>query len=233
MNNSAEFGSSVTGLLASGLTPLRVLWFQFVEYLPLILGAALALIVGFFIASVIGRLTTRIVRSTGVDTWVQRAGINEQFRLRDGSSYALLSGMVGSIVKWLIILATLGVAADILNMPQVNEFIGQIFAYIPNVIVAVIILTVGFLGSSYAAELIRNMRATLPGNRDAVATFARYSILVFSVMAALTQLRIVPNLIEILFAGLVFALALAFGLGGREQASEALRDLRQQAQPQQ
>lgn len=215
-------------LLANGLSPLRALWFQFIEYIPQLFGAAIILAVGWVLAVFVGKLTTRVVASTGVDSLVQNSGINAQFNLPDGSRYALLSGMVGSILKWLIVLATVGVAADALNMSQVNEFVSQIFAYVPNVIVAVIILTVGILGSQFAATIIQGY-ARIPGNRDAIAAFVRYAILTFSVMAALTQLRIVPNLIEILFAGLVFALALAFGLGGREHAKDAIARMRERA----
>lgn len=229
--NTDTFGASVGGLLTSGLTPLRVVWFEFVEYLPQLLGAAIALIIGIFVASVIGRLTTRLVRATGVDRMVRDSGLNERFQMTAASNYAILSGMVGSIVKWLIILATIGVAADILNMPQVNAFLGQIFGYIPNVIVAVIILTVGVLASQYAASFVYSVRTSLLGeNRDLAASVVRYGIITFAALAALTQLRIVPNLIEILFAGLVLALALAFGLGGRDVAGEALRAARRQAQ---
>lgn len=227
------FGMSVRELLAEGVSPLQTLWLQFIEYLPQIIAAAIILAVGWFIASLIGRLTTRVVRWTGVDAWVERTGINERLRLDAGSRYTILSGMVGSLVKWLVVLAVIGVAADAANLPQVSEFVGSIFAYIPNVVVAVIILAVGVVGAQYAADfLVTGITASrFPvGNRQIVANVAKYAIITFAIMAALTQLGIVPNLIQILFGGLVLALAIAFGLGGREHANDAIRRMRQQAQ---
>lgn len=219
-------------LLAGGLDPVRALWFQFVQYLPQIVAAVIIVAVGWFVASLLGRLATKIVQMTGVDQWVNRTGINERLSIDTGSRYALLSGMIGSFVKWLIILAVIGVAADAMNLPQVNEFIGAVFAYIPNVIVAVIILAIGLVGAQYAADFVVtgiDISRYPVANRQIIASVAKYAIIVFAIMAALTQLRIVPNLIEILFAGLVLALALAFGLGGRDHANEAIARLKQQA----
>lgn len=221
--------NTMNDVLAQGLTPLKVLWFQFIAVVPQLIGAAIIVALGWVAAVFVGRLTTRVVASTGVDTLVQRSGLNTQLKLSDGSRYALLSGMVGTIVQWLIILATLGIAADALNMPQVSQFVGQIFAYVPNIIVAVIVLTVGIIGSQFAANIVRSGVGQFPGNRETIASVVRYAILTFSVMAALTQLRIVPNLIEILFAGLVFGLALAFGLGGRDHARDAIARMREGA----
>src|SRR3954462_8203620 len=105
MNSSATGFGSVTGLLAAGLNPLQLLWFQFVQYIPQIIAAAVILLVGWALGVIFGDLATRLVRYTGVDNWVKRARLNERLQLEHGSRYALLSGIVGSFVKWLIILA--------------------------------------------------------------------------------------------------------------------------------
>jgi hypothetical protein len=232
MNTGASGGlTSVMAMLAAGLNPLQALWFQFVQYIPQIIAAIIILAVGWALGVVIGGLVTRVVRFSGVDNWVKKAGLNERFKLQHGSQYALLSGLVGSFVKWLIILAAIGVAAGAANLPQIGQFVGAIFAYIPNVIVAVIILAIGFAGATFASDFVAAGVARFPvGNRDMIASIVRYAIIIFSIMAALTQLQIVPNLIQILFAGLVLALALAFGLGGRDHANDAIRRLREQTQ---
>lgn len=232
MNTTATGFGSVMGLLAAGLNPVQVLWFQFVQYIPQIIAAVIILLVGWALGVIFGDVATRIVRYTGVDNWVKRAGLNERLQIEHGSRYALLSGIVGSFIKWLIILAAVGVAADAANMPQVGQFVGAIFGYIPNVIVAIVILAVGFVGATYASDFVAagvSMSRFPVANRDTMAVIIKYAIMVFAIMAALTQLQIVPNLIQILFAGLVLALALAFGLGGRDHADDAIRRLREQA----
>lgn len=214
-------------------TYLQSLWLRFIDFLPQLVGAIIVLILGWIIAAIVAMVVRRIVQFTGIDGWVKRTGLNERLRLRDGSNYALVSNFVASVVKWVIILGTVGLAADMLGLAGVRAFTGTILAYIPNVIVAVVILSIGMIAAQFAAEFVSAGAAStqMPGaNRKILAAVARYSIMVFAIMAALTQLNIVPQLIEIAFAGLVFALALAFGMGGREHASRWIEQLRSRTQ---
>ncbi len=232
MNTETAGAGSIMSLLASGLNPVLALWYQFIQYIPQLVAAAVILLVGWALGVILGDLATRFVKYTGIDNWVKSTGLNERLRIEHGSRYAMLSGIVGSFVKWLVILAAIGVAADAANLPQVGLFIGAIFSYIPNVIVAIVILVVGFIGATYAYDFAQagmGISMLSDNNRGTVAGIIRYAIIVFAIMAALTQLQIVPNLIQILFAGLVLALALAFGLGGRDHANDAIRRLREQA----
>ncbi len=223
---------SVTGLLASGLDPLKFLWLAFIQYLPQILGAIIIIIVGWFVASIVGTIVKRAVKFTGVDAWVEKSGLNARLKLDTRSRYALVSSMVGTIVKWVLLLGTIGIASETLHLTQVSIFLGTILAFIPNVVVAILILTIGMIVSQFVYDLLAvGMDAAhLPvGNRTALATIAKYAIIVFSFMAALTQLQIVPQLIQIAFAGMVFSLSLAFGLGGKDHASDWIQKMRNQA----
>jgi small-conductance mechanosensitive channel len=207
---------------------LQNVWFRFLQFLPNLIGAIIILIIGWILASVLGGLVRRAVQATGVDNVIERSGMNARFNL--SPKYHLLSRTVGALVKWLIIIATLVAVASALNLPQITDFLNQVLAYIPRAIVAVAILTIGMLAADFIANLVtRTLTASrLPvRHQKTIASVARYAIIVFSVMAALTQLNIVPELIQIAFAGLVLALALAFGLGGRDEAARLLQNLRQ------
>jgi hypothetical protein len=227
-----SFGATISNLLVAGQNPLQILWTQFAQYIPQLLAAIVILLAGWGVGALLGNLTSRVVQYTGVDNWVNRSGLNETLKLGDGSRYALLSGIIGSLVKWLIILAAAGAAADAANMPNIAQFVGTIFGYIPNVIVAIVILVVGFIGAALAADFATAGAALSRfsiSSRGTIASVVKYAIVTLAIMAALIQLRIVPSLIEILFGGLVLALALAFGLGGRDHASDAIKRLREQA----
>src|SRR3954464_7538113 len=102
MNSSATGFVSVTGLLAAGLNPLQALWFQFIQYIPQIIAAAIIMLVGWALGVIFGDLATRVIRYTGVDKWVRNTRLNERLRIDHGSRYALLSGMIGSLIKWII-----------------------------------------------------------------------------------------------------------------------------------
>lgn len=205
------------------------LWVRFVDYVPQIISAILVLLIGWIIAVIVAAIVRKVLAFTGVDAWVGRTGLNERLKLHPKSRYALVSGLMGSIAKWVILLGAIGVAADILALPGVRAFVGTILAYIPNVIVAVLILAIGMVAAQLLSEAVSAGlgAAHLPGaNRTVLASIAKYAVIVFAVMAALTQLHIVPMLIQIAFAGLVFALALAFGLGGREHASQWIASMK-------
>ncbi len=205
------------------------LWFRFLQYMPQIIGAIIILIVGWIVASLLATVVKKIIEMTGVDKIVNKSNLNQRLSL--SGKYVLLSGMVAMIVKWFIIIATLMTVADVLNLPQITDFLRDIMLYIPRAIVAVIIITVGMLAAEFVAGFLSrtlDVSAMPVQNKKTLASVAKYAIIVFSILAALTQLGIVPRLIEILFAGVVLAFALAFGLGGREEAGRFLQNFRQQ-----
>jgi hypothetical protein len=207
---------------------LQNAWYQLLQHLPQIVAALLILIIGWIIASFIGGLVRKVVQVSGADKALERTNINQKLGI--SGKYKLLSGMLGQFAKWFIIIAVLIAVANTLNLPQITAFFTAIALYIPRAIVAVIILIAGMLlGDLVANVLSGSIKASkIPlHHQKTVVSVAKYSIIVFSVMAALTQLNIVPELIQILFGGIVLALALAFGLGGREEASRFLASFRQ------
>lgn len=196
---------------------------NFLLFLPQLLSALLILIIGIVLAYIVAGIVRRIIEFTRIDRAVERLGAHSDLK-RTGIHFSL-AGVLSWIVRWLIIIATIITVAGVLNLPQINVFLNQILLFIPNIFVAVIILTVGFIVGDFLERVIREatgMSRLTAGNRELLGLIAKYAAIVFSVTAALIQLRIATPLIEILFAGLVLALALAFGLGGREHASRLL-----------
>jgi hypothetical protein len=226
MDQTYGYFSNIGDVTAASL---QTAWFKFVQYIPQIIGALIILIIGWIVASVLGKVAQKLIELTGIDAIVERSRLND--RLKVSRRYHLLSRMIGSIVKWFIIVATLMSVAGILGLPQITDFLRQVLLYIPQAIVAVIILTIGMLAAEFVETFLKGTLAAseLPiKNQQTLASVAKYAIIIFSIMAALTQLGIVPNLIQILFGGLVLALALAFGLGGREHASRFLDNLKKE-----
>ena len=205
---------------------LFLMWERFVAYIPQIVGAIIVLIIGIIIANIVGGIVKRILRALHVDTFFKRITLLEGVH----SSRFSISNFFGSLVKWLIIIAFLIPTADALGLPQVSNFLNTVLLYIPNVIAAVAILVVGLYLADFLGKTIGGFlqASTIgPGNARMLANIAKYAVIVFSCMAALVQLHIVPQLVEILFAGLVLAIALAFGLGGKDHASDLIRNMRQ------
>lgn len=212
---------------------LQKVWLQLANFLPNFIGALLILIVGILVGKAIGRLVKTIMIYTKADIALQRLGILDDIhKIGIPGSFA---GFIGGFVKWFIIIVTLLAVVDILHIEQLSIFLQEILNYFPQIIVAVIILGIGVVAGKVLHTMIESAaattRLTLTTARP-LAAFAKWSVIIFSLMAALVQLGIATSLIQILFTGIVTMLTiaggLAFGLGGRDKAKEWLERLDQE-----
>lgn len=190
-------------------------------FLPNLIGAIIVLLVGWAIANVLAALVDRGLDAIRFDRWMARAGVDRAIA-RTGITLEP-SNVVAQLVKWLVVLVTLVVAADALNLPQVTAALMAIIAYIPNVIAALLIVTLGALLASFLGNLVKT---TPLEASDLLGQIAYWAIMIFAGLAALTQLNIAPELVQILFTAVVgavaLAAALAFGLGLRHEAADIL-----------
>jgi small-conductance mechanosensitive channel len=207
-------------------------WVNFVVFLPNIVAAVVFFIIGWIVGVILGRVVAQIVdalkidnalRSAGLEDAVQRSG----FRLSAG-------GLLGGLVKWFVIIVFLMASMEILGLRQVSVFLQEVvLLYLPQVIVAVLILLI----AAVLAEFIKNL--VVGGARSAnmkganfLGGIAKWAIWVFAFLAALAQLGVAAAFVQTLFAGVVVALSLgfglAFGLGGQDAASDFLAKLRKE-----
>ena len=204
------------------LEVIRVAWLnvlgQVVEVLPGLIAALVILILGLVIGPIVGGLIARLVRAIKIDKFSEKSGIKDALGAFGDVSLAIL---LGKLVKWFIIVISLVAAADILGWNQITAVLETILFYIPNVIIAVVILAAGILVGGVIESFVKKAAHGVD-HAALIAKTSRLSVVAFASLAALIQLGVAPSLIEILFAGIVLALALAFGLGGRAKAAEAL-----------
>jgi len=209
--------------------PLLELWDTIVSYIPNILGAIIIFLIGVIIALVLRSVVVKVVAILRVDELAKRLEIKSQFE-RAGV-HLHIGHLLGWIVKWFFVIIALIAATDILGWDQVTQYLEQVVLFIPNVIIAVIILLAGILLANFVRNVVKSaVEAAKLASADFLSGIAKWAILVFSFMAAMVQLQIAPELINVLFTGLVAMLALAgglaFGLGGREHASKLLTRLK-------
>ena len=204
----------------------------FLVAIPSIVGALLLLVIGWIVAGIVGGLVTRLLRKVGLDTFATKAGITaflQRARMKLDAA-----GLVGGIITWYVRLIFVIMAANAVGITAVSSVLNQIIGFIPNLLVALLILG----AFAWLAGVTRNLvtgateSAGVP-NSGALATIAYATVLGFGIVAAASQIGVAATLINILFTGLVAAIALAFGLafglGGREEATKVLRDWRGQA----
>lgn len=213
----------------SVLIAFRNLWESFVLFLPDFIGALVVLLLGWLVAATLGRLAHRLVVLVRIDRAVEALHITEAFE-RAGVHFDV-AALFGWLVKWFLLIVTFVAAADVLQWTQLSEFLATVLAYLPNVIIAAVILLVGILVANFVAQVVhRSIEVTQLQGAEFLSGVAKWAVLVFSFLAALNQLQIAEELIQSLFTAFVAMLAiaggLAFGLGGKEHATRLLDHLR-------
>src|SRR2546430_6359705 len=215
----------VTDISQALLTSVAV----FLAAIPAIVGAIVLLIIGWIVAGVVAALVVRLLRAIRIDQLADRAGVTTF--LRRANVRADAAGVIAGIAKWYIRLVFLLLAANAVGLTAVSGIVTSVLAFLPNLLVAMIILGVFSWLASTAKNVVAGgmERAGLP-NAGAIGAVVFGAVLAFGVVAAADQLGIAQTLINTLFMGVVAALALAFGLafglGGREQAAEIWADWR-------
>ncbi|MFA6175638.1 MAG: hypothetical protein WC765_03550 [Phycisphaerae bacterium] len=210
--------------------PVTQMLSKILAYLPVLLGALLILIIGWIVAKAIKRLVDWLLKIVRFDTLADKAGISEI--LRKGDLRISAREVVSSIVYWLIIIMVLVMAVDALGLPKSSDILASLFAYVPKVIVALLVLIVAMFLANFVSGIVRTAagNANLP-KPEILAGVSRWAIIIFAITIALEQLGIAPLLVtatfNIILGGLVLALALAFGLGGKDAAAKYLEELKQ------
>lgn len=184
--------------------------------LPGLIGAIIVLIIGWFLAGAAARVVTAAIRTAGADRlFLQHGGMDQ----------LVPSRATGEIVKWLVRLAALLIAASLVGLAQVGSLVNAIVLWLPNLIVAAIILLVAPVLGKFLRSVIE-VGAGQAGfsNARVLGRVTEMAVMVFAVVIAINQVGIAADLIQTLFTGIVAAFAIAFGLafgmGGRGVAEK-------------
>jgi len=202
------------------------LWVGVVSFIPNLIVAIIIFIIGWVISALFGRVISQIISSLGVDKVLRRTGVEKTM---NKAGFQLNSGkFIGALVKWFVIIVFLVASFDVLGLTQVNEFLRQvILLYLPRVIAAVLILLV----AAVIAEAVENVVKGSAKMADVkvshfLGVMSRWSIWIFAVLMALYQMGVASAFIQTIFTGLVvafsLAIGLAFGLGGKTAAGDAI-----------
>lgn len=212
------------------LDSLVILWAKLIDYLPNLIAALVILIIGILIAKAIGKLVQKIVEAIKIDPFIRK--INLIQKIESAGTRVVLSDILGWLVRWFLYIVLLVAISEILNLGQFTVFLKEIALYLPNVIIAVLILVVGLVLGDFVDKLIVSvLKSTRAKLAPLVGAIAKWSIFIFALLAALIQLGVAVTLIHTLFTAIVVTIALsaglAFGLGGRDAAREVIEKVKQ------
>ena len=204
------------------------LWLGVIGFVPNLVIAIVVVLLGWGIGSLLGRVVSQIIKAIKIDEALRRAGV-EDFLNKGGLN--LNSGsFLGGLIRWFVILVFLIAAFEILHLSQVTIFLRDILNYLPQVIVAVLILiSAGLVADAMKKVVLSSAMSAEVSSAGFLATITKWIIWIFAILVALSQLGIATGFVQTIFTGLVVALSLglglAFGLGGQEAASRVIEKL--------
>lgn len=202
------------------------------SFIPQLLTAIVIFVIGWLIGVGVGRVVKQIIDALRVDQALRATGIE---RVLSRAGFQLSSGkFLGFLVEWFFVIVFLVASLQVLGLTQVNAFLADVvLGYLPNVIVAVLILLVAAVIAQATERVVSgSARAAALHAAGFLGKVARYSIWIFAILAALAQLQVATVFVQTLFTGVVIALSLAiglaFGLGGQAAAARYLDHLSSQ-----
>ncbi len=208
------------------LEPIRALLAQVGAHLPGVAASIVVLIVGWLIAKALRFAAVRGLRAINFNVLTERAGIDGF--LQQGGIERDTTAFLGALAYWLVILSALVIAANVLGLAFVSDLLVRVLLFVPQLLVALLVIVFGAYFARFVSGAVQSYcRSAEMQDADLLGRIAQYAILVLVILIALEQLGIAGEIVRytflILFAGIVLALAIAFGLGGRRWAAELLQ----------
>jgi hypothetical protein len=204
-----------------------------IGFLPKLLGFLIILFIGWLVAKVVKTALTKGLQKVGLDKALHSGHAGQYVdKVAPNSSP---SGLIGTVAFWFIFLGALAIAVSQLGIPALNNFVASIGAYLPNVVAAILIFVVaGAVAAAIGGLVARTMGDTPTGK--VVGSVVPVLVMAIATFMILNQLQIATEIVTITYAALIggvfLAMALAFGLGGREVAGQMLSDAYDKGQEQ-
>jgi hypothetical protein len=198
---------------------------SFVGFLPKLIGFIIVLAIGWIIAKVVKTAVTKLLQKVGLDKALHSGSTGQYVdRIAPDTSP---SRLIGSLAFWFIFLGALAIAVSQLGIAALDNFVAAIGAYLPNVVAAVLIFVVaGTIAAAIGGLVARTMGDTATGK--VVGSVVPVLVMAIATFMILNQLQIAEEIVTITYAALLgaaaLAMALAFGLGGRDLADRVLTD---------
>ncbi len=208
------------------LADLGKLLIQFKEnliaFFPQLVLAIVIVLVGIIVGRIFRALVNRFIG--GLDRFVANRKVQgrlQQLQLERSGK------LVGKMVYWIIIVFFLTAATEVLGMPIITTWLSGLVRYLPNILIAVMIVLLGIIGGRLVNNFITTTSSTaglLYGNM--LGRIAQYVIILITILVAVDQIgieiAILTGVINIVIAAILFGAALAFGLGARTSVNNIL-----------
>lgn len=209
------------------MEPVTEMLARVAGFLPTLLGVLVILIIGWIIAGMLKNVVVKLLKLIQLDTATEKAGLGDI--LRRGGIRQTLSELIGVLIYWLIMLMVFMTALNALGMTVAASLLDKVIMYIPNVIAAMFILSLGIFFSSMIGTIVRTASSNA-GITQAkfLGQLTQTVIMIFAIMITLEQLNIASSVlnlaINIILASIGLAVAIAVGLGSKDLAGKMMGD---------
>lgn len=189
--------------------------------------------IGYLISVGIGKIITEILKSIRFNKLFDKEGWHKALQRANIDVHP--AEFIGAIVKWVFVIVALLIAVDILGLTQFGIILTRVLEYLPNVVIAALIFVVAVIISDIIEKVVRiTVERMRVGYGHLASMIIRWSIWVFTIFLILEQLLPSSELIKTLYMAIVWGIvgtlsvgaAIAIGLGGKETASEMIREMR-------
>jgi hypothetical protein len=210
------------------LTSLNQFWLQLVNFVPKLLAVVVILFLGWMVAKLVRTAIKRVLDLIQFDKFAQKSGL-EAF-MNSGNVNVTLSGIISQVMYWLVIIMFVITGANTLGLSEVANLLHDFASYLPRIILAILVMIFGTLLARFINRLVFAWLHSIKFERAlVVSTSVEYGIQILALFVALEQLgigvQLIHSLFVIVFGAIFFALALAFGLGGRDWAAKVIEEL--------
>jgi len=212
------------------LEALQIAWRGFILFLPRLIGSLVVLTIGWFLAVGLGKLVAEILKQLRFNKIFEKAGWREA--LQKAELKVNPSEFIGAIAKWILVIVFLLASVEILGFVQFADFLTKVVTWLPNLIVASAIFVVTVILTDILEKVIKaSVKKMGVDYAGFLGVAIRWTIYVFAGLAILLQLGVTPTIIDTLIKGVVgmitLSVGLAFGLGGKDAASEFIREIKE------
>jgi len=208
-------------------------WNIFVNFLLNFLGALIVFLIGLIIAAGLAALVNKIINAIKLDKLLGKVGVA---KFCEKAGWTLDSGkFLGEVVRWFFILVFLLAATDILKLQAISSFLKDVVSYLPNIIVAIVVILAAVVIGDFLSGLVRGtVKGTNLYASKFLSSLTRWVVLIFGFLTALIQLGVGVSIINTVITGIIAMLAIAggiaFGLGGKDYAQHLIERFREKVE---
>ena len=205
--------------------PFKEMLTEVFSFIPVLIGTLIVLLIGPVVAKLLSRVIHRLLKELKLDRISEEIGMSDLFH-KGGVKRSLSEG-IGRVIYWVVVVIFLLITVKMIGLPIVSDSVDKLFVYIPHVLSAVVVLTLGIIIAKMASGLVYfvGVYTDLPKPK-LIERITRWAIVISAATISLDELGfgslLVGTNFQMIFGAVCLAFALAYGLGGKEHAAKHL-----------